>query len=227
MELVRTVGDMIHRGLFRLPSLLPAEGHGRILRACFEYKYRRPDPWRYEVAPYEVSKYATTLACVPPRSYRRIADIGCSEGTFTCRVAQTYPAAEVVGVDISERALRRADRRASVQGRDITFMARNIVEGSPDGLFDLVFCSELLYYFGSQDRLRLACSRITALLAPRGLLVAVHPWPESRRLHCPFGSDQRLTQHSERVETTTSRPYAVVVYERSPTGRETDPYRGH
>ncbi|MFE6686273.1 class I SAM-dependent methyltransferase [Streptomyces sp. NPDC057743] len=214
MERLRTAGDKVHRGLFNLTSLLSSEYHGKFLRACFEHKHRRPDPWKHEVAPYETAKYTTTLARIPPRPYRRIADIGCSEGTFTRRVADAYPTAEVVGVDISQRALERASRRASAQGLDnVTFTALNIFEDSPDGLFDLVFCSELLYYLGGQERLRTACSRIAALLAPQGLLVAVHPWPESRRLHRPFDSAQRLTQHSEHIETATHRPYAVTVYE--------------
>ncbi|MGV9565035.1 class I SAM-dependent methyltransferase [Streptomyces sp. NPDC003480] len=215
MNLVRTVCDKIHRGLFSLPSLLPAEYQGKVLRACFEHKHRRPDPWRHEVSPYETSKYAKTLACVPPRPYRRIADIGCSEGTFTCRVAHAYPSAEVVGMDISERALTRASWRANAQGRNITFTALDILKDGPGGLFDLIFCSELLYYLGGKDRLQLACSRIAALLAPQGLLVVVHPWPESRLLHRPLDLNLGLTRHSQHVETATPRPYAITLYESS------------
>lgn len=214
MGVVRTVCDRIHRGLFDVPSLLGPEKQGRLLRACFEHKHRLPDPWGHAAKPYEAFKYAKTLACVPSRPYQRIVDIGCSEGAFTCRVADTYPDVDVVGIDISERALMRARSRAAAAGQKVRFEALDILNRSPHGTFDLVFCCELLYYLGRNDRLSLGCARIAALIAPGGLLVLVHPWPESRRLYGPFDANTALTRHSEHIDTTSHRPFAVTVYER-------------
>ncbi|WP_269854687.1 class I SAM-dependent methyltransferase [Streptomyces sp. RPT161] len=198
-----------------MPSLLPPEQQGRLLRACFEHKHRRPDPWGHAVDPYEAFKYAQTLACVPRRQYRRIVDIGCSEGTFTYLVAEAHPAADVLGVDISERALTRARSRATAAGREITFEALDVLTHSPRHRFDLAFCCELLYYLGRNDRLSLGCARIAALLAPGGMLVLVHPWPESRGLYRSFDDNTALILHSEQVWTTSHRPFAVTVYERT------------
>ncbi|GAA3245734.1 class I SAM-dependent methyltransferase [Streptomyces labedae] len=214
MGRIRNFFDRLHRGLFDALSLVPPEQQGRMLRLCFESKHRRPDPWHHAVTPYETFKYATTLACVPPRPYRRIADIGCSEGTFTCRVAQVHPAAEVVGVDISERALTRARTRAAESRARITFEALDILTQSPGGTFDLVFCAELLYYLGRKGSVQLVCDRVTALLEPGGLLILVHPWPESRRLYGPFDTNPLLARHCENVVTDSHRPFAVTLYER-------------
>jgi trans-aconitate methyltransferase len=215
MGRARILFDSVHRGLFRVPSFLTPEQQGRVLRLCFESKHRRPDPWGHAVEPYEAFKYSKTLDCVPARPYPRIVDIGCSEGTFTSRVAQTYPTADVVGVDISERALTRARNRAKEANQRITFEALDILNQSPCGTYDLAFCSELLYYLGGNDRLRLASEKIAALLDPGGILVLAHPWPESRRLHRHFDANPMLARYSEHVDMNSHRPFAVTLYERS------------
>ncbi|MEU0023568.1 class I SAM-dependent methyltransferase [Streptomyces rochei] len=214
MGRVRVIFDRIHRRLFALLSLLPVEQQGKLLRLSFESKHKRPDPWGHAVFSYETYKYGKTLNCVPVRHYRRIADIGCSEGVFTCRVAGNYRAADVVGLDISRRALGRARQRARQEHLDVTFRACDILNQSFEGKFDLVFCSELLYYLGSYSRLRLASERIVDLLEPGGLLLLTHPWPESRRLHLPFDTHPGVLRFAEYIDQSTHHPFAVTVYER-------------
>ncbi|MFJ1656681.1 class I SAM-dependent methyltransferase [Streptomyces sp. NPDC088337] len=214
MGRVRSFFDRIHRGLFDVTSLLAPEQQGRLLRVCFEQKHRKLDPWGHAVDSYEAFKYSKTLESVPARPYRHIVDIGCSEGVFTCLVAQSYPAADVVGIDISERALMRARNRAKEVNQRITFEAIDILNQSPRGTFDLVICSELLYYLGSTNRLLLGCTKIAALLEPGGFLVLVHPWPESRRLYRHFDTNTALVRHAEHIDNDSHRPFAVTMYER-------------
>ncbi|MFI9076168.1 class I SAM-dependent methyltransferase [Streptomyces sioyaensis] len=208
--------DRCHRTLFAALSLLGARGQGRLLHWYFDWWHRRPDPWGLAVDDYEQFKYATTLGQLPVRPYRRILDVGCSEGAFTHRLAAAYPHADVTGADISERALARA--RTPVPGPvpGPRFVRLNIVTAPPADRFDLVFCAELLYYLGRPRQLRRACAHLAAAVAPGGLLVLVHPWPEARRF-CAYAEAAGLCRVTEHVERGTGRPFAVSVYEAAAT----------
>lgn len=208
---VESVAEVMHRTAFRALSLLSSRGQGVLLRRYFDWWHRRPDPWNMGTDAYEQGKYAATLKQVPDRPYRRILEVGCSEGVFTRMLADTYPEAEITGVDISERALARAAER--VAGGRARLLAADILTFDPGERYDLVFCAETLYYLGRRDRLRLASARLAGLLAPGGTLVLVHPWPEARRLHRFVRSGHGLSLVSELVETRAHRPYAVSVYQ--------------
>ncbi|MGX1755406.1 class I SAM-dependent methyltransferase [Streptomyces lydicus] len=233
--------DRAHRALFAALSLLGLRGQGRVLHWYFDWWHRRPDPWGLAVDDYEQFKYATTLRQLPRRPYRRILDVGCSEGAFTHRLAAAFPQAEITGVDISERALARARAfaagRASVSGRAAPasgsvrsprfvpspqFVRLNILAAPPKDRFDLVFCAELLYYLGRHRHLRRACAHLTRAVAPGGLLVLVHPWPESRRFCAYFEAVAGFRCVVEQVEADSFRPFAVSVYEAPGAARPGD-----
>ncbi|MEU6715783.1 class I SAM-dependent methyltransferase [Nonomuraea sp. NPDC046802] len=207
------LADLMHRTLFKAVSLLGSKGQGAVLRRYFDWWHRRPDPWHLSTDSYERRKYLTTLGQVPAGSYGRILEVGCSEGVFTELLATTYPEAEVTGVDISETALERARERAGGLGERVRFVHADLLEHDLGERYDLVFCAETLYYVGRGDRLRHASDRLGALLAPGGLLVLVHPWPESQRLH--GHADAALSKVGERVDHEAWRPYAVSLYQGS------------
>ncbi|MDA0636231.1 class I SAM-dependent methyltransferase [Nonomuraea sp. MCN248] len=214
---VKRMGDLLHRTAFRTLSLLGSRGQGALLRRYFDWWHRNPDPWRMGTDAYEQAKYAATLAQVPGGRYRRILEVGCSEGVFTGLLVDAYPEAEVTGLDISERALARAAERVAKAGDRTTLLAADILTFTSEHRYDLVFCAETLYYLGRRDRLRLASAQLTRLLAPGGVLVLVHPWPEARRLH-RFVHAGPLTQVSEVVDGSGHRPFSVCVYEARTTG---------
>ncbi|GAA3467061.1 class I SAM-dependent methyltransferase [Nonomuraea roseola] len=212
-EEMRSLPDKLHRTFFKSMSLLPARGQGLLLRHYFEWFHRTPDPWRHAVDPYEARKYATTLAHVEGDTFDRVLDVGCSEGTFTLLAAESYPEADVLGVDVSERAVHRAASRSKARPSGRTrFAAMDFLNQDPGGRFDLVVCAETLYYVGRDDRLRLASERLRSFLAPGGTLVMVHPWPEARRLHRFVDGDPLLVRRDEQVEHDGGRPYAVSSY---------------
>ncbi|MEU8360263.1 SAM-dependent methyltransferase [Nonomuraea sp. NPDC048882] len=206
-------GDALHRAFFGLLALLPATGAQESVRRYFDWWHRRPDPWRYTSDGYERDRHAALLGCLPRREYARILDVGCSEGVFTDLLATAHPGAETLGVDISSQAIRSAARRAASAAR---FACLDIRRHAPQGAFDLVVCTEMLYYVGGARSLRQVSGRLAGLLEPGGVLMVSHPFPESRRLHRHFSAAGSLRQIEELVVRGNGRPYGISVYGRAP-----------
>jgi SAM-dependent methyltransferase len=112
--------------------------------ARFERLYRdSPDPWGYRTSGYEREKYAATLAALPQRSHKRCLEVGCSIGVFTRLLAARCE--RVVGIDFSLGALGLA--RRNLRGvRNVDLLQASFPEQTPAGSWDLIVCSEILYY---------------------------------------------------------------------------------
>ncbi|WP_165959833.1 class I SAM-dependent methyltransferase [Nonomuraea longispora] len=218
------IPELLHRTLFRTVSLLGPRAQGKVLHRYFDWWHRRPDPWSLATDAYERRKYRVTLDELPEGTYARILEVGCAEGVFTQTLAALWPDAVITGLDVSERALARARERAGGDGGRVRFVHADLLRHEEREPYDLVFCAETLYYIGRGDRLRRASERLRALLAPGGVLVLVHPWPEAERLHGFVDGNPTVTKVAERVERDASRPYAVSVY-RADSSRPTKAVR--
>jgi SAM-dependent methyltransferase len=110
----------------------------------FERLYREsPDPWAYRTSDYEREKYAATLAALPRRSHGLCLEVGCSIGVFTGLLAARCE--HVVAIDFSLGALGLARRRLQ-QARNVDLLRASFPEETPPGSWDLIVCSEILYY---------------------------------------------------------------------------------
>jgi SAM-dependent methyltransferase len=90
-------------------------------------------------------------AMLPDVRGRRVVDLGCGFGWF-CRWAREQGAADVLGVDVSEKMLARA--RSALADPAITY-ARGDLESIelPVGRFDLAYSSLALHYVEDVARL--------------------------------------------------------------------------
>jgi len=85
-------------------------------------------------------------AMAPRESYRQILELGCSTGHFTVALSETYPDAELHGVDLSLRTLEHARRVANALGRPWHLYRRPAeATGFEEGRFDLVASYILLH----------------------------------------------------------------------------------
>jgi SAM-dependent methyltransferase len=110
----------------------------------FERLYREsPDPWGYRTSDYEREKYAATLAALPKRSRGLCLEVGCSIGVFTGLLAARCE--HVVAIDFSLGALQLA-RRYLQEVRNVDLLRASFPEEAPPGSWDLIVCSEILYY---------------------------------------------------------------------------------
>ena len=164
----------------------PATGRRpRVSPAFFEDLYQRSaDPWSFATSDYERRKYAHTLGSLGGRSFERALEVGCSIGVFSELLASVT--GELVAMDVSEHALARARRR--LQGReDVRLVRGSFPEEMPTGNWDLVVCSEILYYL-DDEAFDLATDRLRECLQAGATVIAVH-WRAATRTYPLLGDE--------------------------------------
>jgi 2-polyprenyl-3-methyl-5-hydroxy-6-metoxy-1,4-benzoquinol methylase len=138
--------------------------------AYFETLYQsNPDPWDFAGSPYEQQKYAQSLAALPDRRYANALEIGCSIGIFTRMLSARCD--HVVAIDAAESALVQA--RANCAGLPVRFEKLTIPGDWPQGRYDLIVLSEILYYLSAPDVEKTADLARAALLEG-GAILMVH-----------------------------------------------------
>ena len=128
------------------------------------------DPWGFATSPYERAKYEATLASLPRPRYRNGLELGCSIGVLTRQLAGRCDA--LLGLDIAASAIAIAEERC----RDLPNVrfARAVAPHDwPEGSFDLVVLSEVIYFLDRTDMMALA-KRVESCLDPAGDVVLVH-----------------------------------------------------
>ncbi len=117
---------------------------GRATAESFERLYAAsPDPWNYDSSEYERGKYAATLAALDGRVFERGLEVGCSIGAFTELLAERCES--LSALDFSPRAVALARGRLREHAH-VAILEAAFPEQVPPGSWDLVVCSEVLYY---------------------------------------------------------------------------------
>ena len=105
-------------------------------------------------------------AMLPDLPGLRVLDLGCGFGWF-CRWARQQGAAQILGIDVSEKMLAQA--RATTQDSAIAYTRADMEQLSlSPGSFDLVYSSLALHYVENLDRLM---EEVHRSLVPGGSLV--------------------------------------------------------
>ncbi len=159
----------------------------------FEALYREQrDPWGYHSSAYERDKYRATLEACGPGPFTAGLELGGSIGVFTALLAARCDT--LVSLDGAPTAVAAARAYLAQRGLADRVDARlgAIPQAIPDGPFDLVVASEILYYV-PDPQLGQALRRLEQCLTSGGRLVAVHWRPEGpERPHSAAGVHARL-----------------------------------
>jgi len=159
----------------------------------FEALYReRSDPWDFETSAYEQAKYEDTLAALPAPRIGDALEVGCANGVLTRRLAARC--GRLLAVDVSATALAAARRRCADQPH-VRFGKRRLPQEAPDGPFDLILLSEVVYYWDEDDSARLA-AWLPRAVRPGGHILLVHWLGET---DYPQSGDDAVTGLAERL----------------------------
>ena len=151
-----------------------------------------PDPWKFAASPYERDKYALTLEAMPKPRYRSALEIGCSIGVLTKSLASRCDA--LVAIDSAQTPLLEARRRcADLPG--VRFEHMFVPEEWPDGIFELILLSEVVYYLSRDDVGRLAAN-VANSMAKGGSVILVH-W--TGPTNYPLSGDEAAALFVERL----------------------------
>jgi SAM-dependent methyltransferase len=130
--------------LTRKSATIPAE--------YFESKYQADiDPWQFRTSEYERKKYQATLQSLTKPEYETALEVGCSIGVLTRLLSPRC--VSLLAIDASATAIQAAK---AINGANVTFRVADIPAGFPEGTFDLIVLSEVLYYFDETDLARVA-----------------------------------------------------------------------
>jgi SAM-dependent methyltransferase len=147
-----------------------------VRREYFEDMYAASaDPWSFATRWYEQRKYALTLAALTRPRYRSAFEPGCSVGVLTGLLARRCDrllAADLV--DVAVQQARTRVRSLGTVGEAVEVRQWDAAHDLwPDGPFDLVVVSEMLYYLDPDTAERFVKNAVTRL-DPDGELLLVH-----------------------------------------------------
>ncbi|GAA4875287.1 class I SAM-dependent methyltransferase [Actinomycetospora straminea] len=128
------------------------------------------DPWGIERGWYEERKRAVVLAALPRPRYARAFEPGCAGGSLSVPLAARCD--ELVCWDPAQRAVD-ATRARLADRPHVRVEQGALPPRTPDGTFDLVVASEVVYYLDDADRAAF-WDAVTERLRPGGHLLAVH-----------------------------------------------------
>lgn len=130
----------------------------RPLRAMFD---GLASSWETRIGPHHLWALELALEDVP--APRRILDLGTGTGVVAIALAGRYPAAEVVGIDMSRGMIDEARRKLQPElaGRVGFEVGDASALACPDGDFELVVLSNMIPFFDELAR----------VVAPGGTLV--------------------------------------------------------
>ena len=178
----------------------------RLRGAFFDALYAREhDPWDFETSPYERAKYDRTVAAIAHRRWGRALEVGCSIGVLTAHLAEHCD--ELCATDVAQAAVDAARARLCSTGH-VSVRRAEFPEELPAGPWDLIVCSEVLYYW-DRELLSAALDELEPELAPGGSLLAVHWRPPTRTY--PLRGDE---VHEILLERSALEPAWSAVEER-------------
>lgn len=109
---------------------------------------RSDDPWNHRTSPYEAAKYAATLDAIGSGPFENALEIGCGNGTLARGLAPRCH--RLTAMDVTPAAVESA-RRHLANLPHVAVIRAMAPHDLPDGPFDLVVLSEVLYFLTPDD----------------------------------------------------------------------------
>jgi len=149
----------------------------RVFRGRLRDRFDELAPtWETRIGPHHLWALDLALTDVPPPG--RVLDLGTGTGVVAKALAERYPEADVVGIDLSPAMIEEAVRKLppELAGRVRFEVGDAAGLDHPDGAFDLVVLSNMIPFFAE-------LARVTA---PGGTLVLSFSRGAETPIYVPF-----------------------------------------
>ena len=136
--------------------------------------------WETRIGPHHF--WALDLALADVQAPHYVLDLGTGTGVVALALAERYPDAEVVGIDLSPAMIEEARRKVTPElGGRLRFEVGDAAALScPDGAFDLVVLSNMIPFYDELARI-VTPGGILVLSSSRGAETPIYVPPERSR----------------------------------------------
>ena len=166
--------------------------------------------------------FEPTLPIMNVQPGDRVLDLGCGSGWATRLIANRFKPKKIVGIDISDEMVRRAEEQS--QGIANIEFKHGAAEKIPaaDGSFDKIFSIESFYYWPEQMAGLREAGRV---LAPGGKLFILINLYKDNHYSLRWANELKVPVHTlseaEYIELLTKAGFADVEAKRIPDGSPT------
>ncbi|WP_379923632.1 SAM-dependent methyltransferase [Erythrobacter sp. R86502] len=175
-------------------------------RKTFDALFSRDrDPWDFETSDYEREKRAATIAALKGARFDHSLEVGCATGVLTRELAPHC--AQLLALDVSDEALDLARKRSTEQASG-RYRRAEVPQDWPDGSFDLIVFSEILYFLSAHE-VAAVSRQACAALAPGGLCLLVN-WTGPNDL--PLSGDAAVHLFVEAASWRSDEPRLAPSY---------------
>lgn len=106
------------------------------------------DPWGYSTSGFERARFDIIFKFAQSVPHKNILEIGCAEGHLTEKLAKL--SADITAIELSDAAIARA----KIREPKTHFINTSFENYKPKKKeFDLIVCSEVLYYFKNKEEI--------------------------------------------------------------------------
>ncbi|MDP2014182.1 MAG: class I SAM-dependent methyltransferase [Actinomycetota bacterium] len=209
-----SLGMMLHRSLYRVLASLPVGMRQKTASLWFDALFTiSPDVWQYETSGYELDKRRQLMRAIPSGA-DVIVEFGCADGHNLMELAVANPGAQLIGLDVSHRALTLAGERL-VDYENV----RLICTADPIGWeylkvicrsIDVLILSEVLYYLGTSKSIEQSLLPLRRMLNHGSDVVMLHSGDDASALHESAGRALGFQIWSEQNHRLDGRRYSIA-----------------
>lgn len=145
-----------------------------------------PDPWDVRTSPYERGKRDAARALLGDARFDHALEAGCGEGCLAGDLLANGQARRATGIDQAAEIVERA-RKTAPQG--LRLVQGRLPDDLPEGPYDLVIFSELLYYLPEKELERLAGLTRMQMVPGAAMLIVSYLGDTETPLDAPAGAD--------------------------------------
>lgn len=209
-----SIGMMLHRSLYRTLALLPPgtrqKAVGRWFDALFAFA---PDAWQYASSRYEVNKRQRLTRAIPSGA-DVIVEFGCASGHNLMELAAALPDAQLIGIDVSRRALALGYEQLVGHGNVQLFCTADPagwddVKANCQSI-DVLILSEVLYYLGTSRTIAQSLLPLAQMLDQGSSVVMLHGGADASALHKSAAKALGLQIKSERSYQHDGNQYTIA-----------------